>query len=245
MREQTKHAKKHAGHGFSQYELTTEIVKNLSQFDITPTAKLVLIFLTTHYNEEKNGAVVFPSMPYISEKLGIGLTAVKQGIKDLISKGLIIKSKRDKIRGNYNKYLLTQKVQKPASERSENECLKETENDLFMRTNKNEQIKEQTNVAFFKKRHKTVTIEDVPDLIKKNPKVKDPCAYWASLSDDVKAGYTSNKVNKVTEKEAADRYAEHRILKTIEGNRELNSIIPDDPKLCGHLQDVVRALRQK
>lgn len=137
-------AKKHAQHGFSQFELTTKIVKNLNKYDITPTAKLVLILLTTHFNEEKNGAVVFPSMPYISETLGISLTATKQAIKDLVNQGLILQSKREKIRGNYNKYILTQKVQNSTVEQAENESFKKTESDLsFIGTNKKNEIKEQ------------------------------------------------------------------------------------------------------
>lgn len=138
-------AQKHAQHGFSQFELTTKIVKNLNKYDITPTAKLVLILLTTHFNEEKNGAVVFPSMPYISETLGISLTATKQAIKDLVSEGLILQSKREKIRGNYNKYIFTQKVHNSTVEQAENESFKRAESDLsLIRTNKKNEIKEQT-----------------------------------------------------------------------------------------------------
>lgn len=138
-------AQKHVGHAFTQFELTTKIVKNLNKYDITPTAKLVLILLTTHYNEEKNGAVVFPSMPYISETLGISLTATKQAIKDLVSEGLILQSKREKIRGNYNKYILTQKVNNSTVEQAENESFKRAESDFsLIRTNKKNEIKEQT-----------------------------------------------------------------------------------------------------
>lgn len=138
-------AQKHAQHGFSQFELTTKIVKNLNKYDITPTAKLVLILLTTHFNEEKNGAVVFPSMPYISETLGISLTATKQAIKDLVSEGLILQSKREKIRGNYNKYIFTQKVHNSTVEQAENKSFKRSESDLsLIRTNKKNERKEQT-----------------------------------------------------------------------------------------------------
>lgn len=133
-------------HGFTQFELTKEIVTNLQQFKLTPTAKLVLILLTTHYNEEKNGAVVFPSMPYIAETLGIGLTATKQAIKDLINEGLLIKAKRGEIKGNYNKYLLTPKVRKTTDEQSQNELFKKSDSDLsYIGTNKQEQKKEQTS----------------------------------------------------------------------------------------------------
>lgn len=135
MQNSQKKAKSMSGHGFSQFELTTNLLKNLNKFELTPTAKLVLLELTTHYNEDENGSVVFPSMQFIADTLGVGLTAVKQSIKDLISQGLIMQSKRSKVRGNYNKYLLTPKVQNSTSERSENDCLEQSENDCFMITN--------------------------------------------------------------------------------------------------------------
>ena len=73
-------AKKQAVKNFSQFELTTYLLQNLKNFNLTPIAKLVLLELSSHYNEEKNNAVVFPSTPYIAETLGIGLTATKKAI---------------------------------------------------------------------------------------------------------------------------------------------------------------------
>lgn len=130
--------------GCTQFQITSDLLRNLYKFDLTPVTKLVLLELTTHLNESKNGSVVFPSVGYVAEVLGIGLTAAKKAINDLIKEGLIIKSKRDKVRGNYNKYLLTLKVRNLTSERSENELFKQSESDLFMITNKKEQKKEQT-----------------------------------------------------------------------------------------------------
>lgn len=133
----------------SQYEITTSLLRNLYKYDLTPVTKLVLLELTTHLNENKNGAVVFPSISYIAEVLGIGLTATKKAINDLIKQGLIIKSKRSKIKGNYNMYVLTPKVQNLTSERSKIECFKKSNNNLFLK----EQIKETnkpTNVDDFK-----------------------------------------------------------------------------------------------
>lgn len=128
----------------TQFEITSDLLRNLYKFNLTPVTKLVLLELTTHLNESKNGSVVFPSVGYIAEVLGIGLTAAKKAINDLIKEGLIIKSKRDKVKGNYNKYLLTKKVQNLTSEPSENDSFKKTKSDLFMITNKHEQKKEQT-----------------------------------------------------------------------------------------------------
>lgn len=128
----------------SQFQITSDLLRNLNKFNLTPVTKLVLLELTTHLNENKNGSVVFPSVGYIAEVLGIGLTAAKKAINDLIKEGLIIKSKRDKIKGNYNKYLLTPKVRNLTSEPSENEFFKKSECDLFMITNKHEHNKQQT-----------------------------------------------------------------------------------------------------
>lgn len=137
--------KREAIREFTQFEITTDLLRNLYKYNLTPVTKLVLLELTTHLNEDKNGFVVFPSMNYIAEVLGIGLTATKKAINDLIKEGLLIKSKRDKIKGNYNKYALTLKVRNSTSERSENESFKKSDSDLFLlRTNKHEQKKEQT-----------------------------------------------------------------------------------------------------
>lgn len=179
------------------FELTHNTLKRLNEFDITISAKLVLVFLTTFYNVEKNGAVVFPSIQHIADTLGLGQTAVKQAIKDLILQGLILKSKLNK-GGNHNKYIFASKVQNPTVKQSENDFLKQSKSDRFMnRTNRSEQIKEQTakipeqkhfqdtNVVVLKKQ--TVTDADVPDFIKQNKSIKNPCAYWASLSNEIKA----------------------------------------------------------
>lgn len=137
--------KKQANSGVSQFEITSNLLRNLNKFNLTPVTKLVLLELTTHLNEDRNGSVVFPSVNYIADVLGIGLTATKKAIKDLINEGLIIKSKRSKVQGNYNKYLITPKVQNLTSERSENECFKKPDNDLLLITNKGEQNKKQNS----------------------------------------------------------------------------------------------------
>ena len=167
------------------FELTQNVLKRLNEFDLTISSKLVLVFLTTFYNVQKNGAVVFPSIQHIADTLGIGQTATKQAIKDLILNGLILKTKQNKL-GNHNKYILSLKVQNPTVKQSENDFFKQPKSDLFMnRTNNNEQIKEQTtNVVVFKK--KQITFNDVPTFILSNKNIKNPCAYWASLDDEVK-----------------------------------------------------------
>lgn len=201
-------AKKQTGHGITGFELTTKTVKNLKQFNLTPTAKLVLVLLTTHYNEEKNGAVVFPSMPYISETLGISLTATKQAIKDLINEGLIIKSKRDKIKGNYNKYILTLKVQKTTAERAENEYFKRAEKELFLiRTNKKKEIN-----------NKEVDKKEENYLLQYAEKrgVKNKIAYINAIK---KSGGAIEIINEYKQIEAKKKFMENATKTIIENNR--------------------------
>lgn len=201
-------AQKHVGHAFTQFELTTKIVKNLNKYDITPTAKLVLILLTTHYNEEKNGAVVFPSMPYISETLGISLTATKQAIKDLVSEGLILQSKREKIKGNYNKYIFTQKVHNLTVEQAENESFKRAESDLsLIRTNKKNEIN-----------NKDVDKKDEKYLYQYAEKkgVKNKIAYINAIK---KNGGASEIINEYKQIETKKRLMEQATKTIIENNR--------------------------
>lgn len=207
---------------FSGYELTYSTIHNIGKYNLTATAKLVLILLTTHYNETKNGNVVFPSMPYIAETLGIGLTATKKAIKDLIEEGLILKSKRNKVRGNLNKYGLSPrlKVQKTTAKQSENEPFKQSDSDLFMLNSKKKLNKDTTNnkvVAFSSnssKKSKTVNINDVPTIIKDNKSIKNPCAYWAALSDEVKNEYLQK------ERESKEKAERIRIMKLEEERRK-------------------------
>ena len=149
----------------SQFQVTSDLLRNLYKFDLTPVTKLVLLELTTHLNESKNGSVVFPSVNYIAEVLGIGLTAAKKAINDLINKGLIIKSKRDNVKGNYNKYLLRLarivfnkgknenryihiktdlNSQKTQNKPSENKLFKQSDSDLFLHEQKKVTKKQQT-----------------------------------------------------------------------------------------------------
>lgn len=138
-------AKKQSTHAITQFELTKDLLQNLNKFNLSPIGKLVLLELSTHYNNKKESAVVFPSMNHISEVLGVSLTSVKQAINDLIKEGLIIKSKRDKIKGNYNKYVLTLKVQNTTVEKAEIESFKQPENNLFFDRTKKEKINKQQN----------------------------------------------------------------------------------------------------
>lgn len=80
--------KKEVGHGFSQFRLTQYLLNNLSQFKITPTAKLVLLYLSSCYNPKK--ADMFPKQRTIAAKTGISERSVVRAIQELIKAGLLI-----------------------------------------------------------------------------------------------------------------------------------------------------------
>ncbi len=96
-------AKKHATHAFSQFRLTNKTVNNLSQFNLTPTAKLVLVYLTTCYNPKK--ADMFPKQKTIVIKLGISEASVIRAISELHKEGLIISERKYTLR-----YKFTSKI---------------------------------------------------------------------------------------------------------------------------------------
>lgn len=211
--------KKHANHGFTQFELSKNVLHNLKHFNLTPTGKLVLLVLVDCYNPE-NKAVVFPSIEFIANMAGVGLTATKQAIKDLINEGLIIKSKRSKIQGNYNKYLLTLKVQNPTSEQSENEFFKQSECDRFM--NKNKQLKtkkEQTNnVVVLKTQIEEISDREIlEDYAKKNG-AENIQAYVNALY--IK-GVTAEIIKQYREKEGVSKYWERQAAQTSELIRQM------------------------
>lgn len=101
--ESMKRAKKHDTHAFSQFTLTQNLLNNLSQFEITPTAKLVLLYLSSCYNPKK--ADVFPKQKTIAAKTGISERSVVRAVQELIKEGVIV------VECKYsNRYRFTSKI---------------------------------------------------------------------------------------------------------------------------------------
>lgn len=111
-------AETHATHGFSQFKLTDRLLKNLNKYELSPTGKLVLLYLSSCYNPKK--VDVFPKQKTIANKLGISERSVVRAIQELVKGGLIF------VESKYtNHYVFSSKiVQKP----SQNEKFFEPEN---------------------------------------------------------------------------------------------------------------------
>lgn len=82
----------HAGHGISQFELSKKVLNNLSQYNLKPTAKLVLLYLCDCYNPEHGK--MFPKQTTIAQKLGVSEISVIRAIQELHKEGLIISERK-------------------------------------------------------------------------------------------------------------------------------------------------------
>lgn len=98
-----KTATKHATHGISQFELSKKILNNLSQFNLKPITKLVLLYLCDCYNPKK--AEMFPKQSTIADKLGVSEASVIRAISELHREGLIVSERK-----YTNKYKFTPKI---------------------------------------------------------------------------------------------------------------------------------------
>lgn len=124
----------------TQFDLTNEILNNLSQFNITPTAKLVLLYLTSCYNPKH--AEIFPKQKTIAIKLGISERTVTRAIQELFNEGLVL------IECKYtNRYKFTSKILQAeilSDDLRQNDILKRDKLSHLIYEQKKETKKEQT-----------------------------------------------------------------------------------------------------
>ena len=143
-------AEKHDGHGFSQIKLTNWLLNNLSQFNLKPTTKLVLLYLSGCYNPKH--ADVFPKQKTIALQMGISEASVIRAIQELHKEGLIISERKYTNRYKFTSRILNlggmvedfSKANKMQVENSQNERLETCNLQPPCIEQKEEQIKEQT-----------------------------------------------------------------------------------------------------
>ena len=91
--------------GITQFELTQKLLQNLNTFKLTPTAKLVLLYLSSCYNP-KHGEM-FPKQKTIAEKLGVSEASVIRAVSELHKEGLIISERKYTNRYKYTARFLS------------------------------------------------------------------------------------------------------------------------------------------
>ncbi len=96
-------AKTMSQHGFTQFDLSKNVINNLSQFNLKPTTKLVLLYLCDCYNP-KHGEM-FPKQSTIAKKLGISEVSVIRAVQELHKEGLLISERK-----YTNRYKFTSRI---------------------------------------------------------------------------------------------------------------------------------------
>lgn len=204
---QTKTMEKHAAHGFSQFRLTNDLLQNLNKFEITPTAKLVLLYLSSCYNPKK--ADMFPKQKTIAVKIGISEASVIRAISELHKQGLIISERK-----YTNRYKWTSKIlpEQPVIE-------KIFESDNLQGENKQNESK---NIANCKLHEHEQTKEQIKEPVKvddfkilkqyaKDHKADDVIKYVNYLK---RIGADKKIIADFKAKEASDRYFDRQIKET-------------------------------
>ena len=202
MKENT--AKKHARHGFSQFELSKRVLNNLYKYDLKPIAKLVLLYLCDCYNPEYGK--MFPKQSTIAKKLGVSEVSVTRAIQELHKEGLIISERK-----YMNSYRLGARITSEVSENKQNKMIDKTyqneKQSIKMIAHEYEQIKEQ---------NKTTNVEDFK-LLKsyaESKGAKNVSSYIAALKRN---GSAEKIIKDFKAKETADRY----FAKQVEDTKKL------------------------
>lgn len=111
--EKSQTAKNHVGNGFSQFKLTNYLLNNLSQFNLSPIAKLVLLELSACYNPNK--ADMFPKQKTLAKKIGVSERSIVRAIQELVKEGLVL------VESKYsNHYVFTSKISQKLRQNDKN-----------------------------------------------------------------------------------------------------------------------------
>jgi DNA-binding MarR family transcriptional regulator len=106
----------------TQFDLTNDILNNLSQFNITPTAKLVLLYLTSCYNPKH--AEIFPKQKTIAIKLGVSERSVTRAIQELFNEGLVLIECKYTNRYKFTSRIVSQQAEILSDDLRQNDTLK-------------------------------------------------------------------------------------------------------------------------
>lgn len=96
-------------HGFTQFELTSFLLNNLSQFKLTPIAKLVLLELSACYNPNKPD--MFPKQKTLAAKIGVSEASIIRAVAELHREGLIISERKYTNRYKFTSRILSEQTE--------------------------------------------------------------------------------------------------------------------------------------
>lgn len=196
---QMQTAKSNEQKEFNQFELTKHLINKLSQFDLTPSAKLVLLYLSTCYNNKKSS--VYPKQKTIAKKIGISERSTVRAIDELVKAGLIIKE------CNYytNRYKITSRM---TAERPRNQ--KNFNSDNMADTTRQNDIKQYDNLAEHEQIRETKKEQD-KKLLTQYAIDRGVANVEPYVNAIMKNGNYGNILKKYVDKEKAKQQAEIRL----------------------------------
>lgn len=230
--ENQKRAQKPTGHGVTGFELTAFVLQNLYNYELSTSAKLILLYLCSCHNGKKG--YVFPKQKTIAQKLGISERSVIRGIQELVKEGLIL------VECNLsNKYFWGSKIASECPHFLSAENVSGDNDKMSLHNDKlavahvheqaNETVKEQ-NVK--KEPEKVEDYKILKEYAIKNG-AKNVGAYVNFLR---KNGAAQDIITQHKLKDAADRFAANQIKRTEKMNAQYREWIADDPKECEAIQ---------
>lgn len=242
-------AEKHAAHGVSQIQLTNFLLNNLSQFNLKPTTKLVLLYLSGCYNPKH--ADVFPKQKTIALQMGISEASVIRAIQELHKEGLIISERKYTNRYKFTSRILNlggmvedfSEANKMQVENSQNERLETCNLQPPCIEQKEEQKKEQTgnikggNVYLFQSEEDRI-LEDY--AIKHG--ARNVKAYISTLKS---SGSAKKIIREYKNKKWVTQRAKNDILETQELLKQYNEVHDGSPYECNGWERVGKLMGLK
>lgn len=245
-----QNVKKHAGHGIKQVELLNYLLNNLSQFNLKPTAKLVLMYLAGCYNPKH--ADVFPKQKTIACQMGISEASVIRAIQELHKEGLIVSERKYTNRYKFTSKILNLSAQDEDFLQDNKMQGENLQNDLNQTCNlqsacieqQEEQLNEQKAVCKEENSGNTYEMEDYKILksYAEQNGAKNVKAYVNSL---ISNGAAAGIIKKAKEIKALERHNKkvledtQNLLVTFEEMKKDNAAPAD----CKRLQEVLWAIK--
>jgi len=226
--------------GTQSYKLVAEFIRyGHKVFNLSANANYVMIVLLNFYNPTKG--FVFPKHETISEQTGLSVSTIKRSIKELINAHLLMKTRKK----NCNLYGFTSTLFDllHGSERTNKMVQSELSHDKHDKENKIKQhavvdfkiSKEEVTKRVDKETEADSTVvsvsfetngkDDIPAIIRENPNVKNPVAYWKSLRPAVKEEYKERQAlleEEQRKKEELKKRIEEERQAKIEEKRKLD-----------------------
>ena len=193
----------------SGYQLTTALLRGgIASLELNNTASLVLLYLASCYN----GGAIFPRISTIAANVGISEISVKRGIAELLNKQCLMKSKRHN-GTNANCYVLTNKILSmyqgatnqsikvlPTCKKLNHDKLEKQQQVVVSIENKvkgaEEETSKEASSTAVSVSSETHNLDEIPEIILKNKKIRNVKRYWGSLRPAVKIEYWQEQEKK-------------------------------------------------